>query len=99
MSITEGGIATVPATATTLHNPTIDDVRGALTRTLREDFEPAWREACTRVGIHPDAHALGDEEFDRLIAEIATIDPLSRVMALSWRIRRTAARKLAALGR
>jgi len=82
-----------------LHNPTVRDIRDALSRTLRDDFELCWKQACAHVGIEVDEMAPSDEEFDRLITEIATIDPLCHVMAMSWRIRRTAARKLAALGR
>ena len=91
--------ATVNNSPGRLHNPTITDIRDALGRTLREDFELAWKQACTHVGIDVDRSEVTDEQFDRLIAEIATIDPLSHVMAMSWRIRRTASRKLAALGR
>ena len=49
--------------------------------------------------IDPDAEQVDDLAFDRLLDSLAEQDPRSRVIATSWRIRRTAARKLAELGR
>ncbi len=78
---------------------TLQDVRTGLSRALREDYEATWLAACAAAGTDPGPGDADDPAFDRLLDGIAAQSPLCRVMAMSWRIRRTAARKLEALGR
>lgn len=82
----------------TAQPPTLVDVRTGLNRTLGSQFEDAWLKICVRADISPDADSLDDAQFDQLLDAIADHDRLCRVIAMSWRIRRTAARKLADLG-
>jgi hypothetical protein len=49
--------------------------------------------------VATDAATIDDDHFDRLLDAIAAHNRLCRVMAMSWRIRRTAAFKLATLNR
>ena len=79
--------------------PTLDDLRTGLSRTLGPDFVAAWADICRRADISADVTTLDDRSFDRLLEAIAEQDRLCRVMAMSWRIRRTAAQKLAAINR
>ena len=80
-------------------DPTVDQVRDVLRRVLGDLFEQTWSRACVAARVDPDADHADDVGFDRLLDSLAEQDPLSRVIATSWRIRRTAARKLAELGR
>ena len=80
--------------------PTVDDVRDGLRATLAPvDFERVWTEVCAHVGVPTTVSSLPDSELDALLDQIATQDRLCKVLAMSWRIRCTAARKLHALGR
>lgn len=79
--------------------PTVGDLKTGLGRTLGQDFESAWADICARADIGTDAATIDDDHFDRLLDAIAAHDRLCRVMAMSWRIRRTAAFKLATLNR
>lgn len=86
-------------TDSVLAAPTIADVRVGLTRVLGEGFEDVWGLACAAVPIPKDLQDLDDDQFDQLLSRIADQGPLCRVLAMSWWIRRTAALKLAELGR
>jgi hypothetical protein len=90
---------TLTRTTTVTTKPSFSDIRGGLAKTLLDDFQPAWAEICRSAGIAPDCHDLDDEAIDHLLEVIAGRDPLCRVLAMSWRIRRTAAQKLAEIGR
>lgn len=79
--------------------PAVEDVRIGLRRTLGENFDTVWPDVCARLGMPPDAQTLPDDRFGDLLTAIADHDRLCHVLAMSWRIRRTAARKLAELGR
>lgn len=80
-------------------DPEVRDVRESLTRVLGDDFEATWADVCGRVPIDPLADVIVDAEFERLITLLAERGSTCRVIAMSWKIRRTAFRKLAALGR
>jgi hypothetical protein len=90
-------------TSTTSHStvppPTIDDFRLTLRRSFGDDFNSVWEKMCASAGIPPDARSLDDQQADRLLDVIAAKDRLCHVISMSWRIRLTAARKLAELGR
>ncbi len=80
--------------------PTVDDIRTGLLRVLGEDeLATLWAASCTRLGVPAETRALSEDQVDRLLGMVAQHDRLCHVMAMSWRIRSTAARKLAALGR
>ena len=79
--------------------PTVEDVRIGLRRTLGENFDTVWPDVCARLGVPSDTQTLPDDRFDDLLTAISGHDRLCHVLAMSWRIRRTAARKLAELGR
>jgi len=79
--------------------PTIGDVRGSLQQVLQEEFDPVWTVVCAAVPVAVTVEQLDEEGLDRFIAALAEQGPLCRVVAMSWKIRRTAARKLAELGR
>lgn len=79
--------------------PTLADVRAGLTKTLGDEYDGAWQAACSKAHVAPDATAVDDAQFDALLTAIGERDRLCHVLALSWRIRRTAARKLSELGR
>jgi hypothetical protein len=74
-------------------------VRGSLAHVLGAEFETTWTDVCREVPIDPAADTIVDAEFERLITLLAERGSTCRVIAMSWKIRRTAARKLAALGR
>ena len=82
-----------------LHAPRVDEVRESLRRLLGDDYEAAWAAACARVPMNIDTPVLDEDQFERLLDGLAERGSLSRVIAMSWRIRRTAARKLSELGR
>ena len=79
--------------------PTLSQVRRALERVLGNEFDGTWHRLCDRLTVDPTADDVDDEQFDRVLTGLEEADPLSRVVATSWRIRRTAARKLAELNR
>jgi hypothetical protein len=80
--------------------PTVLDVRAGLTQTLgAEESDRLWSSICTEVGVHTDATDLDAEQLDRLLTALSGHGRLCNVLAMSWRIRATAARKLADLGR
>lgn len=79
--------------------PTVSDIRSGMERLLTEDFDAVWAELCAAARIPVSTVTLDDTEMDRLLAALAARDALCRVLAMSWQIRRTAARKLSALGR
>jgi hypothetical protein len=70
-----------------------------LSRLLGDRYPCVWMGLCSAVGIDAESPVVNDDEFDRLLDEMAQQDALCHVLAMSWRIRRTAAAKLAALGR
>ncbi|GAA1881901.1 hypothetical protein [Lapillicoccus jejuensis] len=80
--------------------PTVTDVRDGLEATLpADDFELVWAEVCARVGVPTTVSVLDDAQLDSLLTQVAAQGSLCRVLAMSWRIRATAARKLTQLGR
>lgn len=80
--------------------PTVVDVREGLAATLpAETFDLVWAEVCARVGVPTTVSVLHEDELDRLLTHVAAQGSLCRVLAMSWRIRSTAARKLTQLGR
>jgi len=84
---------------TTSPSPGIEDVRFGLSKALLGAYEPAWAEICRECGIVPDCTHLDAAKFDHLLEVLARRDPLCRVLAMSWRIRRTAFQKLEQIGR
>ncbi len=79
--------------------PTVSDIRSGMEQLLTDDFDAVWAELCAAAQIPASIVTLDDTGMDRLLAAVAARDSLCRVLAMSWQIRRTAARKLAALGR
>lgn len=80
--------------------PTVGDVRDGLRATLdADDFDRVWADVCRTTSISPDASTVSEATLDHLLTEISAQDRLCNVLAMSWRIRCTAARKLAELGR
>ncbi len=78
----------------------MDEVRDDLLANHDQlDAESVWREICERASLPPTASFLSEREFDALVDQIAVHDPLCNLLARSVRIRRTAARRLAELGR
>lgn len=92
-------MSTISDRSSAIGPPTVEDLREGLRKTLGDGYEEAWRSMCSTLRIDPTASTLTDEEFDRLLDEVASHDRLCHVLSMSWRIRRTAARKLAELGR
>jgi len=79
--------------------PSVGDLRRGLKQVLDEGYEAVWASICTRAGADPTAANLNDGDFEALLSALGDLGPLCAVLATSWRIRRTAARKLAELGR
>lgn len=80
--------------------PTVTDVREGLAATLPADtFELVWAEVCARTGVPTTVSDLDEADLERLLTHVAGQGSLCRVLAMSWRIRATAARKLTQLGR
>ena len=75
------------------------DMRVAAARVFGDDHPATWDTLCAAADVAPDAVDASDEQIDAVLDGLAAHDPLGRVMAMSWRIRRTAARKLTELGR
>lgn len=95
IGMTDTTVTRPPATA-----PTVDDVREGLRATLTPVvFERVWAEVCAQISVPTTVSSLPDSELDALLDQIATQDRLCKVLAMSWRIRCTAARKLHQLGR
>ncbi|MGD0810363.1 MAG: hypothetical protein ABSA91_11735 [Acidimicrobiales bacterium] len=83
----------------TVSPPSIQDVRHGMARALGDNFAETWGTICDRCHVPMDAEALNDNDFSRLLDGIADHNALCRVLAMSWKIRRTADRKLTELGR
>lgn len=79
--------------------PTVGDVRTGLQQSLGTSYDAVWAELCDRLRVQPDVASLAPDQLDRLLDQLSQHDPLCRVLAMSWRIRCTASRKLAAVGR
>jgi hypothetical protein len=79
--------------------PTLADIREGLKRMITEDFDSVWDEICRTAGVSPSAGSLDEAGTDRLLNAVGNYDRMCTVMAMSWRIRLTAARKLAEIGR
>lgn len=88
--------------ASTTHDvspPTVPEVRESLERLLGPDFAEVWQAVWVQSRIAPEAHMITDVEFDDLLEAMCARGSICRVIAMSWKIRRTAARKLAEIGR
>jgi hypothetical protein len=83
----------------TAGSPTVTDIRDRLERALGAEFDAAWADLCERANIRSDVPPDDELSIEVLLDQVALRDPLCQVMSLSWRIRRTANRKLHALGR
>ena len=79
--------------------PTVDDVRLGLQRTLGCEFVTVWAAVCATLAVAPEITTLPADRFDELLTAVSHHDRLCHVLAMSWRIRCTAARKLAELDR
>ena len=82
-------------------HPTVGDVRESAERLLGNEFATIWADVCHQAGVadEPAAVDLDADAFGRLLDALAGKGSTSRVIAMSWKIRRTAALKLAELGR
>lgn len=80
-------------------DPSMAEVRVSLERVIGADFDALWSGICSEARVTPDADTVSDDEFDAVIDAMCRRGSVSRVIGMSWRIRRTAARKLAELGR
>jgi hypothetical protein len=85
--------------STDIATPTVPEVRESLERLLGPEFTDVWQDVCLRACIAPEAHMITDVEFDELLEAMCARGSICRVIAMSWKIRRTAARKLAEIGR
>ncbi len=79
--------------------PTLVDARACLRRCLGEDFDSIWCQACAAADIDVTADDADDAHADVLVDRLSAHDGASRAALMSWRIRRRAARNLAALAR
>jgi len=79
--------------------PTVPEVRASLERLLGPDFSGIWAAVCVQARIAPEAQLISETEFDELLEAMCARGSICRVIAMSWKIRRTAARKLAEIGR
>ncbi|MEZ5216007.1 MAG: hypothetical protein R2705_02380 [Ilumatobacteraceae bacterium] len=79
--------------------PDILDVKHSLERVLGEEFDAIWADICTSCALGGDEQHLDDGPLDKLLDTLISKGAICRVVAMSWKIRRTAAHKLAALGR
>ena len=80
--------------------PTVHDVRTGLVQTLgAQEGEAVWTSLCTSLGVPAGVDELDPGRFEELLTLLSHHDRLCHVLAMSWRIRSTAARKLAEIGR
>jgi hypothetical protein len=86
-------------TVTSVPPPTVPEVRASLARLLGPEYDETWTAVCQRADIAPEAITISEPEFDALLDAMCERGSISRVIAMSWKIRRTAARKLAEIGR
>ena len=86
-------------TSADIATPTVPEVRESLERLLGPAFAEVWQDVCLRARVSPEAHMITDVEFDELLEAMCARGSICRVIAMSWKIRRTAARKLAEIGR
>ncbi len=80
--------------------PTVHDVRTGLEQSLGlKGGEAVWSSLCAALGVRTDVASLEPDRFEELLTLLSRHDRLCHVLAMSWRIRATAARKLADIGR
>jgi len=89
----------ISSRGTHLLPPSVDEIRDGVRRLFPTDFDAVWGRACSAAALSPGAIALDPDQTTRLIDAVGGLDPLGRIMSLSWRIRMTAAMKLSEIGR
>jgi hypothetical protein len=87
------------ATVASLAAPSAVDVEKGLAQVLGEEGPMVWSDICAQAHVGPAANTIDGTDLDRLLDVLAAQSRLCAVLAMSWRIRRTAAQRLAELGR